>query len=440
MPQPTVTKTRVVLPPPVEMLTVEQFVDGVKYTPVPSSTYLVTPFGKCETVTSVSHKKTRSHSNGASHYREGGPFLLRRFGFERQFAPQYSYIGGQNDPFLPYFPIQSQKGTKVLSNTSIPYLWTESDLRSGLASVAIPDIDLVTYSERALDKFSPLNPGANFLQFALELRNDGLPQIPGKLLKRLLSFRHLGSEYLNIEFGWKPFIADLRDLYKTQQSINSRLRQIIRDNNRPIRRRGKVYTSSNTVTSSISGALMYPENNFDATINGDTYKDGKLSTTTSVDVWFTGTFKYYIPDVTDDRWTAKAKSVLFGLNPTPAVLYEVMPWSWLIDWFSNVGDVINHLSANSIADLIYSECYLMRHFREEKKYEVRIPQRRLSNWNGTTAGGGTTQNPFVLTDRLYKETKERIAATPFGFGLQIGDLSDRQFAILTALGLSRSNF
>jgi len=255
----------------------------------------------------------------------------------------------------------------------------------------------------------------------------------------------LGSEYLNIEFGWKPFVQYLQKAYKLQQSINSKLAQLIRDNNKPVRRKVtlKRELTNEEVDNTIATLQGYPYpfygEVFDDSIDPTTssFKCAKTRQT-SEEIWAIGRSRYYIPDVTDDQWSTKAKLALFGLNPTPSLLWQVMPWSWLIDWFSNVGDVIANLSSNGIADLTYDYAYLMRHRKKVTRWDAPLPGSRIDpfgNMNRTDWPGSRSLSTIVT-----EEHKERIAATPFGFGLQLSDLSVRQAAILAALGLSRSNF
>lgn len=400
-----------------------------------------------ETRTSVGHK--------GPPYKDGGPFKVTRVSFIRGTfgTTKMDTLGVNNDYGSRTTYVSSGRfSAKYFYGSTydqMPRIVNQDDLTllhdSYISSLALSDLN--DYGADAIKRFSPLNPGANAGQFIAEILADGRPSIPDikNLIKNAKRFRELGKEYLNVQFGWVPFLKDLRSMYHTWNSINSRMAQIIRDNNKPIRRSGVILhdRSSSVEELPLNGGSVYLNPDFGNKNPGTSWstENAKIVKTinTSQKVWFAGRFRYFIPDVTDDRWTAQAKFALFGLNPTPALLYEVMPWSWLLDWFTNLGEVISNLSSNGIADLILDYGYLMRHTQRVTTWEAQACQYDLN----TSIDGVNVTVPFFpprLTSRLTEEVKERVVATPFGFGLQVADLSARQLAILAALGLSRQNF
>jgi len=79
----------------------------------------------------------------------------------------------------------------------------------------LPDIlTMVAAGTKAISLIIPTNPLAGLAASLGELRNDGLPGVPGRdlylsLLKRYQAgykIGKIGSEYLNIVFGWAPTI------------------------------------------------------------------------------------------------------------------------------------------------------------------------------------------------------------------------------------------
>jgi hypothetical protein len=104
-------------------------------------------------------------------------------------------------------------------------------------------------------KYRPGNPVVNLGQFFGELHQ--LPRLPIFLKSRTKHFSDLGSEYLNVEFGWKPFVKDLIAAYKLQQTISARLERLRRDNGLAIRKRSK-HRGTEVLTDSDGDTLTKP--------------------------------------------------------------------------------------------------------------------------------------------------------------------------------------
>ena len=126
---------------------------------------------------------------------------------------------------------------------------------------------------------------------------------------------------------------------------------------------------------------------------------------------------------------------LFGLNPTPSLLWEVLPWSWLIDWFSNVGDVVSNMSSNAVDNLVAHYAYVMRTQTVQTTYTA-----YYKCDTGTTGAYKCSGGEGTCTATKLTVTKSRAKATPYGFGVSFGGLSAYQVSILGALGMSRSRF
>jgi hypothetical protein len=105
-----------------------------------------------------------------------------------------------------------------------------------------------------------------------------------------------------------------------------------------------------------------------------------------------------------------------------------MPWSWLADWFANIGDVLENWDPGVAETLINDYAYVMRH-----------------SWSGVTAtasgtfwtgrGDGIVKASASTTHELH--VKERDVANPFGFALKDDELTSTQQTILAAIGASK---
>jgi hypothetical protein len=116
---------------------------------------------------------------------------------------------------------------------------------------------------------------------------------------------------------------------------------------------------------------------------------------------------------------------VLGASLTPETLWNLAPWSWAVDWFSNTGDVLHNLQSFQSDGLVMRYGYMMVHTIVKDTY-------RLSSSNlGNDSSSGVSPLAYVT------ETKTRAKANPYGFGASWNGLSPHQLAILGALGITR---
>lgn len=302
-------------------------------------------------------------------------------------------------------------------------------------SLVKSDSELDALGTTGWNKFKPGKPGVDWGQAVSEIIRDGAPFLPGqswglwprkiKEMHRDVSFgKSLGHEYLNIQWGWLLLLRDLRNLYHTWHNLDRLLAQLKRDNGKRVRRRGKISHGKTVSTyQDVHGFyFMYP------TLTSEFYSGFNnrrvIVRTDESSSSFSAGFRYWIPDIGSSYWTIRARAALFGLRPTPSLLWEVIPWSWLYDWFSNVGDVLSNMSTNAAENLVADYAFVMAH--RVLTYDV-------------TQDMAIAQPPYNLRVRtqLLREVKQRRHATPYGFGLTFDGFSGRQMLILAALGLAR---
>lgn len=245
------------------------------------------------------------------------------------------------------------------------------------------------------------------------------------------------SNYLNYQFGWVPLLSDIRDLFKNAMAMRKNIEQLRRDNGRPVRRSGKVgqtASSSTSVTttgnwgSSAPGFLV-------PNLTLGCYKGPWTKTVTTksvIDYHFSARFRYYIDFVKGsqgDLDTAhRVAKIVLGAELSPYTLYQLLPWSWLIDWFTSLGSVVNNLVNDAGDNLVADYAYI------NGKETVSVETVLSTGFNNSsTANGGD----YTFTHYYGYSNFRRIAASPFGFGLTLANLSPKQVAILAALGINR---
>jgi hypothetical protein len=288
---------------------------------------------------------------------------------------------------------------------------------------------MIALGTTAIARTIPTNPIASASVFLGELAREGLP-IPGKQFLENPGAHGLAGEYLNYEFGLKPVISDLKKFREAYLSANKRIDQLKRDSGRLVRRRYSFPEERTVETTHGLPATGSPTFNSGASGLYSSIS-GKLSRTrvTTTRFWFSGAYTYVYPDGDQALGRMKQReqelNVLFGSRVTPATLWNLAPWSWLVDWKSNAGEVVHNLSAFANDGLVLRWGYMMCHMTIKDTY-------LLDGIVLRDGSGGPLSQTFVT------DVKKRVKATPYGFGLDPGAFTTRQWAILGALGISRA--
>jgi hypothetical protein len=360
---------------------------------------------------SINHRRLRGGG-----WSGGGPFLSKKR-FTRYTPSNSVHVSVAGKPMYDGALIANPP-------VDLPQLVPHAELE-GLGATA--------YARAAPDR--PIMDAANALY---ELKD--VPSMLRQAYNAVRSLPRLGSIRLRdvsdfnlaVAFGWLPLLSDTVKLYNSQKEIRSKLAQLKRDNGRPIRRKFQL-KDQNVNSSSIvdRGTEQYGTTHMGPWFLTGTYGGGEweLSHHATTRVWFSGQFRYWLPDqgqMSDNEWDRKLIGRLFGFKPTPSRIYQAMPWSWLIDWFSNTGDIIANLDASVADRLINDYAYLMRHHevfaRIKSSHKI---------WSGET-----WQNAVAVTERGTM-VSQRVPASPFGFGVKTPDLSPYQLTILGSLAGKR---
>lgn len=300
---------------------------------------------------------------------------------------------------------------------------TESNFNGGFTTYGEPGLShpqLHAYGAKAISQFSPLNPIADtsttIAEFLSERQFFSIPGQAGSL----------PGEYLNYMFGIAPTVSYAKDLRDAMVNKERYLEQLSRDSGRVIRRRGIVSDETSTESSAVSGKFVQA---IGYTPNSAVMPSGTLitTTTTSRKVWFSGAFTYYLPREGTRLRSVAELDKLYGVKVNVDTAWELLPFSWLVDYKSSAGSVLANLSAFGADGLIMPYGYIMATTKVETQYELRA--RYVPFEFGPSY-------PRTVFARMVKTTKQRVPASPFGFGILPDDLTTRQKSILVALGLT----
>ena len=247
----------------------------------------------------------------------------------------------------------------------------------------ISDNDVRGMGTKAIAISAPTNPSFDMANFLGELR-EGAPKIFGSgLLKEKTRFlKGSGSEYLNVEFGWKPLVDDVQKFCRAVKKSDQILSQYKKASDTKIRRR-HVFDPVQTSWDISGGGFCTP--------TGPLTNSSATGTRTKTGVsqsWFSGAFRYHIP--AGDDVVSKLKQhvsyadKLLGVRITPELMWNLAPWSWAADWFGNVGDILHNVSALGSDGLAMQYGYMMTS-------AVTTDVKRFTLHQGSLASGSITR-------------------------------------------------
>lgn len=360
---------------------------------------------------------------------EGGPFRTYRSRYTRSGIASTSCVN--EDPNY----VDTYTGDACPWVGGFPSLFTRSDFPSFndvlfWSKGNLPSSSLIPLGTKFISQTIPTNPVVDGSVAMAELFREGIPSMIGSafLKGRMEFFRSLGSEYLNVEFGWKPLVSDLKSAAQAVIESEKILRNLERNSGRDLRRE-RLLPPERCINQLETTTVKNPSGLAPAWASRPGHS---MWDTTTRQQWFSGcyTYQYEPSKMTEISRIATQARLLYGLELSPEVVWNLAPWSWLVDWFANVGPVLSNLSAFQQDGLVLKYGYVMettsRSFRRQTLLGKKSPVCIELN------------HPLVVGDMFQATTKERVKATPFGFGLNTAAFTNRQWAILGALGLTRA--
>lgn len=230
-------------------------------------------------------------------------------------------------------------------------------------------------NQYALKTYAQTNPNVPHVDvptFVAELK-DFKDIVSLKTLKDLPALvRDSGRDFLrkiasaNLSWRWaiRPLISDVRKLLKYHELVNNKVKELQRLKTGQWQRRRIQLDSkahdSNWVLETVHSASGY-------LVRAWTRVESRSKT------WATTRWRVkstaVIPSV-DDELRSLAIKLTYGLTSAQAlnVAWELLPWSWLVDWFAHIDDVIDY--TNNTVPMETAGVCVMRHFTARKVYRL----------------------------------------------------------------------
>lgn len=289
--------------------------------------------------------------------------------------------------------------------------YVPSNFRSA-SDVTYPSIPSASYwLTRALANMNPNRPGISLPLFLFELRElPGMIRDLGNVLRRRPGLRDVPNAHLAYEFGWRPLVQDALSLFGLASSISERIKYLKRlESGGHIRR---TLFDGETARSTQSNAIQLGSNALGYCITAD------IETVDKLKVWYTANAQLQTKLPDGDELQLLALKTQLGLTPTAIVssVWGALPWSWLIDWFINIGDVME-----STGGWIPWKCTRLNVMMTATRTQHLVSVKYVGNIS--KSGKGKTGIQRIRN--VHSNPTPRLSLTPF--------LTDGQLAILGSL-------
>jgi hypothetical protein len=145
------------------------------------------------------------------------------------------------------------------------------------------------------------------------------------------------DNYLNFKFGWESMVQALDTLVKKPTAIAKEVNNLLARNGKSTTLSFQFHNPGISMPSP-PAITLYPPVTLDHGLpESVSHGSETIRCVVNSTIAFPATD---IPALRTKLWLAK-----IGLDPTPGDLYDLIPWSWLFDWFAGLGEYIHLLDA-----------------------------------------------------------------------------------------------
>lgn len=305
----------------------------------------------------------------------------------------------------------------------------------------------LAFQKQVSDVFAQASPDKNdasLLTTAVELLRGDVPSI----LKNFRKYwddgqslaKSLGSEYLNVQFGWAPLFREVAGIIKHLMTLDQLLYYGSTRRHRAwagpaTRSETSITNGTGTFLSTLTiDQLHYTRDLLKPTmqslsVQGDTAQTSTWVQDYRLSARFAGIAR---PSRAADQFNDKALAVLenLGIINDPKILWELTPFSWLADWAVNIGSAMENATYYSVnnggrsIDYAYVTTKTVSHI-EERLLKANAP------------GFQSSQRIDSGKCSITTTQVDRKRVSPFGIGVDMSTLTSGQFNILVALGLAK---
>jgi len=204
------------------------------------------------------------------------------------------------------------------------------------------------------------------------------------------SAKSLANFHLNIKFGWAPFLSDVERVRSSLKNFQKKLRDLQKNSNIPQRRHYKRYLDMSVLPPKVT---LYSD--AQQSVSRETYWRQRPVYNATVD------FVYTLPDMSSVSSKVAGYLDSLGFQLNPRILWDAIPYSFVVDWFFDVGSWLGSLRTDNlkVPATVTGFCHSLK-WEYESQYLYNRPATTNPPWS-------SDQDVIVARRRVLRYERRR---------------------------------
>jgi hypothetical protein len=240
--------------------------------------------------------------------------------------------------------------------------------------------------------------------------------------------KELGGNFLQWKFFIQPFISDVQSVMKALQGTHDRILRLLRASEKgQLRHYSRVFNEFDKVDPTVFAGTIF---------HGPDLTRIEVNRTVSMapsefhaEIDYTYSYSQFQVEFAQLLGLLDA----FGVNLNPATIWRAIPFSFVVDWFVNVGRWLDRLKLRNMEPVINIRRYCWS-IKRSRRIDCRIS--RFSA-NYPPSGAAFAPNLSTYLPSLYETSFGRWTTMPDRTSIESSSLDSEEFKLGTALLLSR---
>lgn len=264
------------------------------------------------------------------------------------------------------------------------------------------------YASKLVAQTNPSRPDIDLPVFIAELKDlpETFARNGGKLLRKIAKYN------LQYQFAIKPLVSDLLKLITCVDMIDRRFEELEKLSKTGLRRKRRLDSGSFTQngTMALNSQVGLSMTNRPTTVAYAAKVWGSVN-------WFPSAS--FPRDSTNMR--SVARRAVLGLTIDGATAWELIPFSWLADWYTGLGDFL--MASRNIVPCFHDTPFIMEHQVKEFVALANPPP-------------GVSCSDF----HTFSERKTRSRSSPAPITATLPALTGKQLSILSSLVAGKNRY